>query len=110
MIPHLPRRDRRGSSLTVVLLFLTVLFSMWAAVHRGSAGLILAQTAIVKHDDCDAGLRSALAQRLWDLEKDPSDKADKTYSAGGKSYTVVMSPRPGDSTGKQWNIHVGPTE
>jgi hypothetical protein len=110
MIPYLPRRDRRGSSLTVVLLFLTVLFSMWAAVHRGSAGLILAQTAIAKRDDCDAGLMNALAQRLWDLESDPSDKGDKTYSAGGKSYNVVMSPKPGDATGKQWSIHVSPAE
>jgi len=110
MIPDLPRRVRRGSSLTVVLLFLTVLFSMWAAVHRGGTGLILAQTAIVKHDDCDAGLMNALAQRLWDLERDPSDKGDKTYAAGGKSYNVVMTPTPGDSTGKRWGLHVSPAD
>ncbi|MDR3618298.1 MAG: hypothetical protein P4L85_03035 [Paludisphaera borealis] len=110
MISNLLRRDRRGSSLTVVLLFLTVLFSMWAAVHRGTTSLILAQTAIVKHDDCDASLMNALAQRLWDLETDPSNKGDKSYSAGGKSYVVTMRPVPADSTGKQWTLHVSPAD
>jgi hypothetical protein len=104
MKPDLHRRDRRGASLAVVLLFLTVLFSMWAAVHRGTASLIQTQTAMTKRDDLDGGAINALAQRLWDLENDSSDKGSKTYSAGGRSYAVTMKP----GTGNQWVIHVSP--
>lgn len=110
MNANLPRRGRRGASLTIVLLFLTLLFSIWAAVHRGTAALILAQTAIVKQDDCDAGIMNALAQRLWDLENDPTDKSEKTYEAGGASYTVTMQPNPSDPAGKQWIVHVSPAD
>lgn len=106
------RRDRRGSSLVIVLMFLTVLFSMWAAVCRGTASLIQTQTVMVKRDQRDqAGALNALAQRLWELEEKSSDTGDKTYSAGGKTYAVTMRPDPTAPPDKpRWMIHVSPAE
>ena len=68
-----PAGNRRGYSLTVVLLFLVLLFWLWAAVYRSTASLIRVETARATRDNLDAGMMNALAQGLMYFEKHYSD-------------------------------------
>lgn len=88
IFPVLSFNHRRGYSLTVVLLFLLLLFFLWAAVYRTTASFLRVETVRVKRNDLDEGLQAALAKALWYLETNPAlPRQPVTYG-----ITVSVSP------------------
>jgi hypothetical protein len=106
-------RPRRGYSLTVVLLFLVLLFSLWAAVYRTTGALLRVETVRVQRNDLDAGLLAAEAQALMFLEGHSTlTRAPVTYGIKvppndplGTDFTAVFTPGPPPSG---WSIQVTP--
>jgi hypothetical protein len=106
-------RPRRGYSLTVVLLFLVLLLSLWAAVYRTTGALLRVETARVQRNDLDAGLLAAQAQALMYLEAHSTlTRTSVTYGIKvppndslGRDFTATFTPSP-PPTG--WTIQVAP--
>ncbi len=107
---------RRGYSLTVVLLFLVLLFCLWAAVYRTTASFLRTETVRVKRNDLDEGMTAALGQALWYLETNPTLARNAvTYGVtvavspsnpNGPDYTLTFTPTSSPSNG--WSITVKP--
>ena len=112
MRPYLVR-PRRGYSLTVVLLFLVLLFFLWAAVYRTTGTLLRVETARAQLDDLDAGLLAAQAQALMYLEahstltRTPVSYGIKVPANDplGKDFTATFTPSPPPNG---WTIQVAP--
>jgi hypothetical protein len=112
------RCRRRGYSLTVVLLFLVLLLCLWAAVYRTTASFLRAETARVKRNDLDEGMRGALAQALWYLETNPTlSRTQGTYlywitvpvspnNPEGPNFTATLTPTTTPPNG--WTILIAP--
>ena len=106
-------RPRRGYSLTVVLLFLVLLFSLWAAVYRTTGAMLRVETARVQRGDLDAGLLAAQAQALMYLEAHSSlTRTPVAYGIKvppndplGSDFTATFTPSPPPSG---WTIQVTP--
>jgi hypothetical protein len=106
-------QPRSGYSLTVVLLFLVLLFSLWAAVYRTTGALIRVETARVQRGDLDAGLFAAQGQALMFLEAH-SSMARIPVSYGikvppndplGSDFTATFTPNPPPDG---WTVKVAP--
>ena len=104
-------RPQRGYSLTVVLLFLVLLFCLWAAVYRTTGALLRVQTTRVQRNDGDAGLLNAQAQALMYLEANSTlTRTPVSYGIKvppndplGKDFTATFTPSPPP----QWMDHPG---
>ncbi len=122
MIGPAPVRPRRGYSLTVVLIFLILLFALWSAASRTSSSLLRIETNQVLQETRDQGAMNALAQAVQLLQySTPSDSSDPertqyTYgvqvtvtSASGacttSDYTIVYTAPP-NKYPSSWEIQV----
>jgi hypothetical protein len=97
-------RRRRGSSLTIVLLFLVLIFSLWAAVYRTTASFLRSETARVQRDELDAGPLDAIGLAIMYLEKNPTTlRVTTTYgvTVQGTDFTITFTPGSGTS---DWTI------
>ncbi|QEH35852.1 hypothetical protein OJF2_44090 [Aquisphaera giovannonii] len=95
---------RRGSSLTIVLLFLALLFSLWAAVHRTTASFLRSETARVRRDELDAGALDAIGLAALYLEKNPGMarvRASYGVTVQGTDFTVTFLP---GADGVGWSV------
>jgi hypothetical protein len=97
-----------------VLLFLVLLMSLWAAVHRSTASLLRVETARLKRDAIDAGMLTALGKAMKFLEaREPIARSPVTYGISLSpsespitDYTAVFTPLPATSDG--WSVEVSP--
>jgi Tfp pilus assembly protein PilX len=124
MIGTAPARPRRGYSLTVVLIFLILLFALWSAVYRTTSSRLRIETNRVLQQTRDQGAMNALAQAVQLLQySTPSDSSDPgrtqyTYgvqvtvtSVSGtcttSDYTVVYTAPP-NKYPSSWEVQVSP--
>ena len=68
MIKQERARPSKGYSLTVVLIFLILLFALWSAVYRSTSSLLRIETNRVLQQSRDEGAMTALAQALQLLQ------------------------------------------
>jgi hypothetical protein len=119
-----PSPSRRGYALTVVLISLMLLSSVWSFASRTTSSLLRVETNRVLQQTRDQGAMNALALAIQLLQySTPSDsknpgRAAFTYdvtvnlpnSSGGctpTDYTVVYTARP-DLGPKRWEVQVSP--
>jgi Tfp pilus assembly protein PilX len=127
MIRTLHADPRRGYTLTIVLVFLILLFALWTTVYRTTSSLLRIETNRILQQTRDQSAINALAQAVQLLEYgkpsspgNPSraqftygvtetvPNADGSCGAATLDYTVVYtySPTPGDPN--QWQVQVSP--
>ena len=127
MIRTLHGDPRRGYAMTIVLVFLILMFALWGAVYRTTSSLLRIETNRVSQQTRDQGAINALAQAVQLLEYgkpsspgNPSrtqftygvtetvPNADGSCGAATLDYTVVytFSPTAGDPN--QWQVQVSP--
>ena len=68
MMRRYQAHPRRGYSLTVVLVFLILMFALWSTVYRGTSSLIRVETNRALQQTRDQGAMNALAQALQLLQ------------------------------------------
>jgi len=124
MTSALRAQARKGYTLTVVLIFLILLFALWSTVHRSTSGLLRIETDRILQQTRDQGAMNALAQALQLLQyAKPSDPANPNrtlflygvavtvQSATGSSttmnFTVQFSPVPQQGPNR-WQVQVSP--
>jgi hypothetical protein len=96
MMRRLLSRRRRGYSLTVVLIFLILMFALWSTVYRSTSSLLRIETNRVLQQSRDGGAMNALAQAIQLLQyATPSDSNSPNRSTF--TYGVAMTVQ--DSTG-----------
>jgi Tfp pilus assembly protein PilX len=122
MIRQHGEHPRRGYSLTVVLVFLILMFALWSTVYRVTSTLLRIETNRVLQQGRDQGAMNALAQAVQLLQySTPSDpnnpnRAQFIYGVsvttqtptGGcepAAYTVQFSPAPQQGT-NCWQVQV----
>ncbi len=122
MIGPTPTCLRRGYSLTVVFIFLILLFALWSVVYRTTSSRLRIETCRVLQQIRDQGAMNALAQAVQLLQySTPSDSSNPgrtqyTYgvqvsvtSVSGTcttaDYTVVYTARP-DLGPVRWEVQV----
>jgi hypothetical protein len=127
MIEPLRASRRRGYSLTVVLIFLILLFALWAAVYRTTSSVLRIETNRVLQQSRDRGPMNALAQAVQLLQySTPSDltNPDRTQFTYGVTttvanpdgscgvatvdYTVVYTFAPIVGDPNRWQVQVSP--
>ena len=81
---HQPH-PRRGYSLTVVLVFLILMFALWSTVYRSTSSLLRIETNRVLQQTRDQGAMNALAQAIQLLQY--SAPSDPTIPAAHCSST-----------------------
>ncbi len=113
---------RRGYSLTVVLVFLILMFALWSTVYRVTSSLLRIETNRVLQQSRDQGAMNALAQAVQLLQysapSDPSNpnralfmygvSVTTTSPAGAcesAAYTVQFTPAPQKGT-NCWQVQV----
>jgi len=112
---------RRGYSLTVVLIFLILLFALWSTVYRTTSSLLRIETNRVVQQTRDQGAMNALAQaiQLLQYSKPNPIRAQFTYgvtvsvpntdgSCGTADYTVIYTPAPTAQDPNRWQVQVSP--
>jgi Tfp pilus assembly protein PilX len=117
-------KPRGGYTLTVVLIFLILLFALWSTVYRTTASLLRIETNRVLQQTRDQGAMNALAQAIQLLQySTPSDPTNPsrtqfTYgvqvtvtnasgSCGTSDYTVQFNPVPAQGP-YRWQVQVYP--
>lgn len=115
---------RRGYSLTVVLIYLMLLFALWSTVYRSSASLLRIESARLLNNNRNEGAVNALAKavRLLEYSKpsDPSHPARTHFEYGiqvmvpnalgqcePRDFVVEFDPEP-DQGPKRWKVHLFP--
>jgi hypothetical protein len=123
MIPNHTSR-RPGYTLTVVLVFLVLLFALWSTVYRTTSSMLRIETNRTLQQTRDQGAMNALAQAIQLLQYSaPSDSSNPgrtqfTYGvqvsvpnpSGGcetSNFTVVYSPAPAQGA-NCWQVQVSP--
>jgi hypothetical protein len=113
---------RRGYSLTVVLVFLILMFALWSTVYRVTSSLLRVETNRVLQQTRDQGAMNALAQAIQLLQYSaPSDpnNLNRTLFVYGvtltiqsptgacetASFTVQFSPAPQQGA-NCWQVQV----
>jgi Tfp pilus assembly protein PilX len=116
-----PRRPK-GYSLTVVLIFLILMFALWSTVYRSTSSLLRIETNRVLQQGRDQGAMNALAQSIQLLQYatpfDPNNPnraqfvygvtvtvQDPTGACETANYTVQFSPAPQQGT-NCWQVQV----
>ena len=124
MIKQERARPAKGYSLTVVLIFLILLFALWSAVYRSTSSLLRIETNRVLQQSRDEGAMTALAQALQLLQyAKPQDSTNpsrtqfiygvnvNTLSSSGScvaaSYTVQFTAMPLQGPNR-WQVQVTP--
>jgi Tfp pilus assembly protein PilX len=118
---------RRGYTLTIVLVFLILLFALWTTVYRTTSSLLRIETNRILQQTRDQSAMNALAQAVQLLEygkpSNPANpsrtqftygvtetvpNADGSCGTATLDYTVVytFSPTPGDPN--QWQVQASP--
>jgi Tfp pilus assembly protein PilX len=114
----------RGYALTVVLIFLILLFALWSTVYRSSSSLLRIETNRVLQQTRDQGTMNAMAQAVQLLQystpSDPSNPSRTQFTYGvtvtvpsttgsctSASYTVQFSPVPAQGP-YRWQVQVSP--
>jgi len=117
-------QTRKGYSLTVVLIFLILLFALWSTVYRSTSSLLRIETNRVMQQTRDQGTMNALGQALQLLQySTPSDSSNPsrtlfvygvavtvqspTGSCTTTNYTVQFSPVPAQGP-YRWQVQVSP--
>jgi hypothetical protein len=126
MIRPLHVNSRRGYSLTVVAIFMILLFALWGTVARTTASVLRIETKRIMQQTRDQGPINALAQaiQLLQYSKPPTNggRTQFTYgvtvtvpnsdgTCGTLDYTIVytyspVAGNPGDPN--QWQVQVSP--
>jgi Tfp pilus assembly protein PilX len=113
---------RRGYSLTVVLVFLILIFALWSTVYRSTSSVLRIETNRVLQQTRDQGAMNALAQAIQLLQYatpyDPSNPnrslfvygvtvtiQDPSGNCDSANYTVQYSPAPQFGT-TTWQVQV----
>ena len=113
---------RRGYSLTVVLVFLILLFALWSTVYRSTASLLRIESNRVLQQSRDQGAMNALAQALQLLQyAKPSDSSNPnraqfiyrvtvtilgpTGASEFADYTIQFSAAPAQGPNR-WQVQV----
>jgi Tfp pilus assembly protein PilX len=124
MIRSADVNPRGGYTLTVVLIFLILLFALWSTVYRTTASLLRIETNRVLQQTRDQGAMNALAQAIQLLQySTPSDPTNPsrtqfTYgvqvtvtnasgTCGTSDYTVQFNPVPAQGP-YRWQVQVYP--
>ena len=125
MIRPLHANPRRGYSLTVVLIFLILLFALWSTVYRTTSSLLRIETNRVLQQTRDQGAMNALAQAIQLLQySTPSDPTNpeshpihvrrasdghrtRSGTCGTSDYTVQFNPVPAQGPDR-WQVQVSP--
>jgi Tfp pilus assembly protein PilX len=124
MIRPSPATPRRGYTLTVVLLFLILLFALWSTVYRTTSSLLRIETSRVLQQTRDQGAMNALAQAIQLLQystpSTPSSPGRTLFTYGVQvtvtapsgscttsDYTVQYSPVPAQGP-YRWQVQVSP--
>ena len=121
-----PRQPRpsKGYSLTVVLIFLILLFALWSTVYRSTSSLLRIETNRVLQQSRDEGAMTALAQALQLLQYSTPSGLDEsqpysihlrsqrnylssTGSCVAASYTVQFTAMPLQGP-YRWQVQVTP--
>jgi hypothetical protein len=126
MIRPIHPNPRRGYSLTVVVIFMMLLFALWGTVARTTSSVLRIETNRTMQQARDQGPMNALAQALQLLQysKPPTNggRTQFTYgltvnvpnsdgTCGTLDYTIVytyspVAGNPGDPN--QWQVQVSP--
>jgi hypothetical protein len=118
--------SRSGYAMTVVLIFLILLFALWSTVYRTTSSLLRIETNRVLQQTRDQGAMNALAQAVQLLQystpSDPTNPSRTQFTYGvqvsvpatiiGEScttsdFTVVYTARPDLGT-YRWQVQVSP--
>jgi hypothetical protein len=115
---------RRGYSLTVVLIFLILLFALWSTISRTTCSLLRIETNRINQQTRDQGAMNALGQAIQLLQysapydlTNPS-RTQFTYgvqvtvtsptgTCQTSSYTVQYTPAPASGS-SCWQVQVSP--
>jgi hypothetical protein len=128
MIRPLHPNPRRGYSLTVVAIFMMLLFALWSTVARTTASVFRIETNRIMQQTRDQGPMNAFAQALQLLQysKPPTngDRTQFTYGLTVKvpnsdgtcgtatlDYTIVYTYAPVPGTPgdpNRWQVQVSP--
>lgn len=103
-----PQR-RKGYSLTVVLIFLILLFALWSTVYRSTSSLLRIETNRVLQQSRDQGTMNAMAQALQLLEySTPSDSSNPGRNLFVYGVTVTVPATTGDCTTASYTVQFSP--
>jgi hypothetical protein len=95
---------RRGYSLTLVVIYLFLLFALWGTVYHATSSLLRIETERLNRKARDEGAMQALARavRLLEFGRPPGSK---TYGvmASGVPFTVRYDPAP-DKGPNVWRV------
>jgi hypothetical protein len=100
---------RRGYSLTVVLVFLILLFALWSTVYRSTASLLRIESIRVLQQSRDQGAMNALAQALQLLQyAKPSDSSNPNRAQFNYGVTVTIQGPTGASETADYTVQFSP--
>ncbi|MFI5454622.1 MAG: hypothetical protein ACHRXM_04150 [Isosphaerales bacterium] len=123
MIRPLHVNPRRGYSLTVVLIFLILLFALWSTVYRTTSSLLRIETNRVLQQTRDQGAMNTLARaiQLLQYSKPNPNRSQFTYGVtvsvpntdgscgtATRDYTVVYTAAPTSQNPNRWQVQVSP--
>jgi hypothetical protein len=98
-------RPRRGYSLTVVLVFLILIFALWSTVYRSTSSLLFIETNRVMQQSRDQGAMNALAQALQLLQyAKPSDSSNPNRTQFVYGVTLTMLDQTGACTTADYTV------
>ena len=98
MIRPLHSHPRRGYSLTVVVIFLMLLFALWGTVARTTASVLRIETNRIMQQTRDQGPMNALAQAIQLLQYGkPSDPTNSSRTQFTYGVTVTVPNSDGSS-------------
>jgi hypothetical protein len=100
---------RRGYSLTVVLIFLILLFALWSTVYRSTSSLLRIETNRVLQQTRDQGAMNALAQSVQLLQyATPRDSSNPSRALFVYGVTVPVEDPSGASTTADYTVQFTP--
>ncbi len=100
---------RRGYSLTVVLIFLILIFALWSTVYRSSSSLLRIETNRVLQQTRDQGAMNALAQSIQLLQyATPRDSSNPSRTLFIYGVTVTIQDPSGGSTTADYTVQFTP--
>ncbi len=120
MIRVKPAIPRRGVAMTVVLIFLILLFALWSMVFYTTSSVLRIESNRYTQEVRDQGAMNALAQAIRLLEYSKPSGGSRTQftygvtilnaSGTGPSsyYTVVYQAAPTAQDPLRWQVQISP--
>jgi Tfp pilus assembly protein PilX len=109
MIRRKRESARRGYTLTVVLIFLILLFALWSTVYRSTSSLLRIETNRVMQQTRDQGAMTALGQALQLLQySTPSDSSNPGRTLFVYCVTVTIQSATGSCTTADYMVQFSP--